>query len=58
MKVLVTGSDGLLGSHIVRELLSDGYSVRALALPNSSSKTLEGLEAELFPGNICSPPRQ
>jgi dihydroflavonol-4-reductase len=55
MKVLVTGSDGLLGSHIVRELLSDGYTVRALVLPNSSSKTLDGLDVERIRGNICNP---
>lgn len=55
MKVLVTGSDGLLGSHLVRELLSDGYTVKALVLPNSSSKTLEGLNVECVYGNICHP---
>lgn len=53
MKILVTGSDGLLGSHIVRELLADGYDVCALTLPGSPSKTLEGLPIERVYGNIC-----
>ncbi|MFN0215424.1 MAG: NAD-dependent epimerase/dehydratase family protein [Saprospiraceae bacterium] len=54
MKVLVTGADGLLGSHIVRTLLEDGYSVKALVLPGSYSKTLKGLPIDFFEGNICN----
>lgn len=53
MKILVTGADGLLGSHIVRELLADGYEVKAFTLPNSPSKTLTGLPIEHAHGNIC-----
>lgn len=33
--VLVTGADGFIGSHLVEQLLADGYRVRALALYNS-----------------------
>jgi len=51
-KVLVTGADGLLGSNLVRELLSRGYKVRALLLPNSPSSTLNGLDIERHTGNI------
>ena len=49
-KVLVTGPDGLLGSHLVRALLADGYAVKALVLPGSTSQTLEGLPVERY---IC-----
>lgn len=35
MKVLVTGADGFIGSHLTELLLSKGYKVRALALYNS-----------------------
>ncbi len=51
-KVLVTGADGLLGSNLVRELLSRKYEVRVLLLPNSSSTTLDDLPIERFTGNI------
>jgi len=35
MKVLVTGADGFIGSHLTEALLTEGYSVRALAQYNS-----------------------
>ena len=34
-KVFVTGADGYIGSHLVEKLVTDGYSVRALAYYNS-----------------------
>lgn len=34
-KVLVTGADGFIGSHLVEALLSAGYDVRALSQYNS-----------------------
>ena len=35
MKVLVTGADGFIGSHLVEILLKNGYSVKALSQYNS-----------------------
>ncbi|NLK50032.1 MAG: SDR family NAD(P)-dependent oxidoreductase [Candidatus Cloacimonetes bacterium] len=35
MKVLVTGADGFIGSHLTEALLAEGYHVRALAQYNS-----------------------
>lgn len=35
IKVLVTGADGFIGSHLVELLFSEGYSVKALAQYNS-----------------------
>ncbi len=54
MKVLVTGADGMLGSNIVRLLLNKNHEVRVLLLPNSSSKSLDGLDIEKIEGNILS----
>lgn len=35
MKVLVTGADGFIGSHLVEQLISSGHSVKALVQYNS-----------------------
>jgi dihydroflavonol-4-reductase len=54
MKILVTGADGLLGSNLVRELLSRGYTVRAFVQPGRQQKTLEGLPIEKFQGDLLN----
>jgi len=35
MRVLVTGADGFIGSHLTELLLDQGYQVRALTYYNS-----------------------
>ncbi|MBU6429140.1 MAG: SDR family NAD(P)-dependent oxidoreductase, partial [Cyanobacteria bacterium REEB65] len=47
-KVLVTGADGFIGSHLVEQLLQRGFETRALALYNSvgSWGWLEDLDVE------------
>jgi dihydroflavonol-4-reductase len=52
MKVLVTGANGLLGSHIVQELVNRNYHVRVLVRPGSNLFLLEGLPVEYFEGQI------
>lgn len=51
-KIFVTGADGMLGSNICRELLHQGYQVKAICLPNSRSKTLDELTIEKKYGDI------
>lgn len=55
MKVFVTGAAGLLGSNVVRELLSQGYSVKALVEKGKPFPTLKGLGIEITEGNILDP---
>lgn len=59
-KVLVTGADGFIGSHLVETLVSRGYDVRAFILYNSFGthgwldhvgKEIK-TEIEIFPGDI------
>jgi dihydroflavonol-4-reductase len=55
LKALVTGSAGFIGSAVVRELLADGWEVRALYLPLESTKNLDGLDVERFAGDVTDP---
>ena len=52
MHALVTGSNGLLGNHIVRALLKEGHRVRAMVRPTSNKKALDGLDVELVYGDV------
>lgn len=52
MKVIITGANGFIGSHIVKKLLQAGYEVRALVRPSSDLRSLQNLEVELVYGNI------
>lgn len=54
MKVLVTGANGLLGAHVVRELLQRNFDVRVLVRGESNLQALAGLQIELVKGNITS----
>lgn len=53
--VLLTGANGLLGNHIVRELLKRNYQVFAFIERGRGAKTLEGLpEVTLIEGDILN----
>jgi NAD dependent epimerase/dehydratase len=62
-KILVTGADGFIGSHLVEELVSRGHNVRAFVLYNSfnswgwldeSSSPIKKM-LEVFSGDIRDP---
>jgi len=52
MQCLVTGSTGLLGNNVVRQLLAAGKSVRVLARPTSDPRPLAGLDVEIAAGDV------
>lgn len=62
-KVLVTGADGFIGSHLTEELVKKGYEVKAFTLYNSFNTWgwLDTLpeeimsHVEVFPGDVRDP---
>ena len=62
-KILVTGADGFIGSHLVEELVDQGYHVKAFVLYNSfnswgwlDSFPKEKLDnIEIFSGDVRDP---
>ncbi len=59
-KVLVTGADGFIGSHLTESLLKEGYEVRALSQYNSFNNWgwLEGIDnpaLEVVTGDVRDP---
>jgi dihydroflavonol-4-reductase len=52
MTTLLTGATGFLGSHLLRQLLARGQSVRVLVRPSSQLHAIEGLPAERVEGDL------
>jgi len=52
MKVLVTGANGFLGANIIRELNRRKIPAKAFIRESADKKSLEGLNYEVFNGNI------
>jgi dihydroflavonol-4-reductase len=55
MKVLVTGANGFLGSHLAEELLRRGHRVRGLVRRTSDLRWLKDLDLELVYGEVTDP---
>ncbi len=49
---LVTGATGHIGNVLVKELVKRGEKVRVLVLPDEDLSPLEGLDIEVFKGNV------
>lgn len=55
MKVLVTGANGFVGSHLCRRLVESGASVRGLVREGADRRALEGVDIDLVTGDILHP---
>ncbi len=53
---LVTGAAGHIGNVLIRELTESGNKVRGLVLPGENVRSLDGLDLEIFEGNILDKP--
>jgi nucleoside-diphosphate-sugar epimerase len=51
-KILVTGVNGFIGSHVAQRLLANGHEVRGLVRSTSSLKRIEHLDLELYRGDV------
>ena len=54
--IVVTGATGHIGNVLVRELLAQGQTVRALVMPAEDLRPLEGLDVELVYGDVTHRP--
>lgn len=52
MNALVTGASGLIGAHIVRALVVEGHTVRALVRTTSDTTAIAGLPLETRVGDV------
>jgi dihydroflavonol-4-reductase len=52
MTTLVTGAAGFLGSHVTRQLVSRGESVRVLMRPSSNNRAISDLSLEYVTGDL------
>jgi len=55
MTTLVTGAAGFLGSHVTRQLVARGESVRVLMRPSSNNRAISDLSLEYVTGDLREP---
>lgn len=55
MKVVITGANGFLGSHLARTLATSGHDVTGLVRPTSRLQLLAGTQLRLVHGDVRSP---
>ncbi|MBF0472369.1 MAG: NAD-dependent epimerase/dehydratase family protein [Nitrospirae bacterium] len=52
--ILITGINGFIGSNIAKRFISDGHKVRGLVRKTSDLSFIDGMNIELFYGDITS----
>ncbi|MBS1815806.1 MAG: NAD-dependent epimerase/dehydratase family protein [Acidobacteria bacterium] len=52
MNIFLTGATGFVGSHVARAYAAQGAGLRLLTRKTSSTKSIEGLSAELVTGDL------
>ncbi len=55
--IVVTGATGHVGNVLIRELLTQGYVVRALVLPDDDYHSIKNLNTEIVRGDITKTPQ-
>jgi len=55
MLAFVTGATGFVGSHVARALAAEGADLRLLVRPNSNTKNIADLKADLATGDLRDP---
>jgi dihydroflavonol-4-reductase len=55
MTTLVTGASGFLGSHVARQLVARGETVRVLLRPSSNNRAIADLPLEYVTGDLRDP---
>ncbi|HWC89736.1 MAG TPA: NAD-dependent epimerase/dehydratase family protein [Pirellulales bacterium] len=55
MKIVVTGINGFVGSHLARFLVASGHEVTGLVRSKSRLHLLAGLDIRLVRGDVCEP---
>jgi len=53
--ILITGINGFIGSNLAKRLITDGHKVRGLVRKSSDLAFIEGLDIELYYGDITFP---
>jgi dihydroflavonol-4-reductase len=55
MPIFLTGATGFVGSHVAHALAEQGADLRLLVRPNSNTKNIQGLKANLVIGDLRDP---
>lgn len=55
VRAFVTGGTGFVGANLIRHLRQQGYTIRALARPQSCLDNLQGLDVEIVTADLLDP---